>query len=116
MRLTLPYPPSANLYWRVWRGRAVKSTEARQYQVTARRLAASQLGSQRALKRFSGPVAVAIEVYRPAKRGDLDNALKVMLDALKGVAFDDDKQICRICANLHDDKANPRIEVEVTAQ
>ena len=28
---TLPYPPSANRYWRSYRGRVVKSEEARRY-------------------------------------------------------------------------------------
>ena len=94
----------------------MKSEEARQYQAIARRLAVVQLGRERALKRFSGEVAVTINVYRPAKRGDLDNALKVVLDCLNGIAFDDDDQIVRIVAERFDDKSNPRVEIEVRSR
>lgn len=91
MTFNLPYPPSSNRYWRVWRGRAVKSTEARAYQ------AAVALANRGAVP-LTGPVSVDLVVTRPAKRGDLDNFLKVVLDALKGIAFVDDAQIVTIGA------------------
>jgi crossover junction endodeoxyribonuclease RusA len=106
-RFTLPYPPSANRYWRVWRGRAVKSDEARAYQLQV------QVLVPRAP--LTGPVRVGVSAFRPRKSGDLDNLLKVALDALKGRAFVDDKQVVEIHACLFDDKANPRLEVGVTA-
>lgn len=107
MNLELPYPPSANRYWRVWRGRAVKSDEAREYQAKVRRLYARA-------RPLAGPVSVTLEVYRPIKRGDLDNSLKVTLDALKGVAFLDDAQVKRLTATQHDaTKATARVEVRV---
>ena len=110
MILTLPYPPTANRYWRVWRGRAVKSTEARAYQELVRKLCRVQ-GARG--EPFAGPVEVVISVYRPRKRGDLDNTLKVALDALKGIAFVDDEQIVGIDARRADDKVNPRLVVTV---
>jgi crossover junction endodeoxyribonuclease RusA len=110
MRLTLPYPPSANRYWRVWRGRAVKSPEARRYQESAAKLALAA-----GFRSLSGPVAIAVKVYRPRRRGDLDNALKVLIDALKGVAYADDEQVVVLDARRRDDKDNPRVEVEVEA-
>jgi len=63
---------------------------------------------------LDGNVAVNLKVFRPAKRGDLDNILKVSLDSLKGFCFHDDKQIVRIIAERYEDKINPRIEIEVT--
>lgn len=109
--ITLPYPPTANLYWRVFRGRAVKSDDARNYQRTVQlKCLASRM------KPLLGPVEVTLSVYRPAKRGDLDNSLKVLLDALKGHAYLDDKQVTRIVAEQHDDKAAPRVEVTVTSR
>jgi crossover junction endodeoxyribonuclease RusA len=106
--ITLPYPPSANTYWRVWQGRPVKSDEARAYQA----LVALKCRSE-AMRPLVGQVSVTVSVYRPAKRGDLDNSLKVLLDALKGFAYLDDKQVTRIVAEQHDDKARPRVEVEI---
>ena len=108
MRVTLPYPPTANLYWRVWRGRPVKSTEARRYQEEARRSATSQ-----GMRPLSGDVSVSLRVYRPRRIGDLDNAQKVLLDALKGVAYEDDRQVTEIHAIRLDDKERPRVEVVV---
>ena len=108
MKLTLPYPPSANRYWRNFRGRMVVSAEARAYK---RRVAGIFIQERPAP--FIGVVNVRIAVYRPQRRGDLDNTLKVLLDSLKGLAYDDDDQIVSIAATRHDDKANPRAEIEI---
>jgi Holliday junction resolvase RusA-like endonuclease len=57
---------------------------------------------------------VRVAVYRAAKRGDLDNYVKSITDALNhGVAYHDDKHVRRIVAEMHDDKAHPRVHVEV---
>lgn len=107
MKLTLPVPPSANDYWRAFRGRVVVSDVARRYKqgVKGRSLTTGRP------EPLAGPVVVSLVVYRAAKRGDLDNFQKVLLDALKGVAFVDDSQVVEIHARREDDKANPRVEV-----
>lgn len=109
--LTLPYPPSANRYWRTWRNRVVLSRDAREYKEQAWWEAKAQ-----GVEPLAGEVAVTIHIYRPIKRGDLDNRLKVVIDALNGVAYGDDKQIIELHAFRHDDKQNPRVEIEVTSQ
>lgn len=113
MRLTLPYPPTANLYWRVFRGRPVKSEKARHYQnaVRMRWLTSRPRGAP--ARALAGPVSVEVHAYRPRRRGDLDNALKVLLDALKGIAYVDDSQVVELHARRYDDKANPRVEIEI---
>jgi crossover junction endodeoxyribonuclease RusA len=108
--ITLPLPPTANLYWRVWRGRAVVSTEARAYKQAAA-LAAKAQGLRPII---DGEVAVVMRVFRPARRGDLDNRLKVLLDALRGVAYRDDSQVSALHATQAEDAKNPRVEVEVS--
>jgi Holliday junction resolvase RusA-like endonuclease len=60
-----------------------------------------------------GNVKVSLDVYRPKRIGDLDNQIKVTLDALKGIAFGDDKQVIELHAYRYDDKGNPRVEVTV---
>lgn len=62
----------------------------------------------------SCPVAVTVQAYRPARRGDLDNSLKITLDSLRGFAYGDDQQIIELHAYRHDDKADPRIVVTIT--
>lgn len=109
MILALPYPPSANRYWRIVRGRAVLSAEARQYKRTVALMAKAQKVS----KPFEGPVRLTISVYRPQKSGDLSNRLKVLEDALQGIAFEDDNQVVEIHMRRGDDKANPRAVVTI---
>ena len=110
-RVTLPYPISANRYWRNFRGMMVVSAEAKAYKTKAKLLALSA-----GMRPLDGEVVVKMDVYRPLKRGDLDNRIKVLLDALRGAAFVDDDQVIEIHARRFDDKANPRVEIEITQQ
>ena len=103
---TLPYPPSANRYWRSYRGRVVKSEEARAYQREAGWIAKAS-----GFDCTKSDVAITVKVYRPQKSGDLDNFLKVTLDSLKGIIYDDDKQVKVIHAERYDDKHNPRVDL-----
>lgn len=107
--LTLPYPPSANRYWRVYSNRVVVSGEATRYKKDAAQSAKTQ-GIDSPL---TGDLSIAIQVYRPLKSGDLDNRLKVVLDSLQGVAYENDSQIVEIRAWRFDDKRNPRIEISI---
>jgi crossover junction endodeoxyribonuclease RusA len=109
MKATLPLPPTANLYWRIWRGRAVTSGEARAYRETAALSAKTQ--GMRCIDK--GDVSVSLTFYRSSRRGDLDNRIKVLLDSLRGVAFKDDAQVQRLLAEQHEDAARPRVEVWV---
>ena len=113
MRLTLPLPPSANRYWRsICRGnrpRVLVSKDGRSYRKRARLVGAAQAKADP----FTVPVCVSLHVVTPTRRGDLDNRVKPTLDALQGLAFDDDKRVVEIRATRSVDKENPRVEVEV---
>lgn len=106
MKLTLPYPPSSNRYWRHDRGVIHRSREADQYKQQV-----GWLCNAGQLEPLAGDLCVSFDFYRPAKRGDLDNLLKITIDALRGFAYEDDKQIIELHAMRHDDKADPRVEV-----
>jgi Holliday junction resolvase RusA-like endonuclease len=58
-----------------------------------------------------GEVELEMTFYRPCRRGDLDNRLKVLLDALEGCLYFNDEQIVRITAVRKDDKEHPRVEI-----
>lgn len=110
MRLTLPWPPSVNHYWRSVRGRAILSAEGRAYRALAQtwRMLAPPL---------AGRLSVRLELHAPDKRRrDLDNALKAPLDALTHAGvYDDDSQIDRLEVVRGDvDAGNPRVEIEIT--
>ncbi len=108
MKVTLPYPISANRYWRT-NGRMYVSTEAQAYKV-----ACGWEAKAAGLQPLKGNVAVTIHVYRPQKSGDLDNRLKVLFDALRGIAWLDDKQIVEIHAYRHEkDAGGGRVVLQI---
>ena len=101
--LTLSYPVSANRYWRTCRGRTYRSAEAERYK-TGAKAAAGMAG----VVAIDGPVAVSVTLHpKLTKKGtaskarmDLDNCIKVTLDALNGVAYLDDSQVVRLIAEI----------------
>lgn len=62
---------------------------------------------------LAGPVDVLLHVHRARRAGDLDNYVKVLLDALKGVVFEDDSQVVELHAYRGEDRGNPRVDVRV---
>lgn len=105
--LVLPYPPALNHLYRAFDGKVLLSREGRAYkeQVGWLALAAQQAPPLR------GPVVVELVLYRPRKAGDIDGPLKVLLDALEGHLWANDRQIVEMHVYRKDDKHNPRVEV-----
>lgn len=89
IELTLPWPPSVNTYWRMFKNRMIISEPGRKYRVA---VAEQVLLQTKGKCRTDGPVKVTIEAWRPDnRRRDLDNLLKAVLDSLghAGVYIDD---------------------------
>lgn len=82
VRLSLPWPPTVNNYWKHNRnGKTYLSKEARQYKQCVG-LHVYQVKPH--CCPYTTPVAVEIAAYPPDNRArDLDNLLKVLLDALE---------------------------------
>lgn len=60
------------------------------------------------------PVHVVARFHRAtARRCDLDNLLKTVLDGLNRVAFADDDQVVLVVASKAIDRVRPRTEVEL---
>lgn len=107
-RIELPVPLSWNRYYRVYGGRIVVSEVGRVYKEEAGWLAYSQLPAGFPT---SGPITLDIFIYfKDHRKHDLDNALKVMLDAMKGIVYVDDDQIVEMRVRKGYDKVNPRCE------
>jgi len=134
--LTLPYPVSANRYWRTYMPKGFKapvttlSAEAKAYKSEVGWLAKAA-GIRAPLV---GRVAVAYTLYpnrpqdwqkRMRRDGaawddtvqciDLDNAQKVLMDALKGIVFEDDRWVRRITAERAEPDGEGRLVVTITA-
>jgi len=132
--LVLPYPVSANVYWRSFvpkghkRPVTIPSEEAREY----RNAVAVMVREQGITAPIRGRVHVHIDLYpqRPldwAKRQrklgdgwddsvrciDLDNARKVLYDSLKGVAMEDDAMVWRDSGERKEPDGNARVVVTI---
>jgi len=101
---TIPVPPSVNRYWMIANNRFITTPEARAYKQEI----AYKLSSR--MQPLTGNVGVNFTVFRPARRGDLDNYCKCMFDALQGICYENDNQIVEFQAYRDDDKDNPRVE------
>lgn len=110
MAMELPEPPSANRYWRSYRGRVVVSTEARAYKAGV--WSRAVLARHRPFAK-DVPVSVTLHWHRAKRMGDLDNRIKVTLDALRGVLYDDDKQVVAIHAYRVESARNGKLSVKV---
>jgi crossover junction endodeoxyribonuclease RusA len=106
----LPVAPSGNRYWRQARGRLYLSSEGKQYRKDVAAICQTAGVKKIPLAR---DVAVKVNWFRARRAGDLDNRMKVLLDALQGVAFDNDSQVAVLHAFRFEDKAAPRMEVVV---
>jgi len=104
--IELPFPPTVNRYWQVARNRLIKTKRDRDYKKTIHLLLLSYHESIRKWNtRFDSngkriikdtrTLALAVAVHYPVKAGpdgDIDNLLKVMIDCLEGILFENDRQ------------------------
>ena len=106
IKLTLPYPVSANLYWRTavvgGKVRTYRSKDANEY-----RHAVQWFGKEERVKPHDGDCSIELIVHprmtvnNKASRIviDIDNAIKVTLDALEGVLYHNDNQVKELSAS-----------------
>ncbi len=110
---TLPWPPSGNHAKAVVRGRMVKTKAAREWA----RAAAVIARSQGIALPFPKDARLEAEFtfYADAKRrSDLDNLQKSLQDAMKGVAWHDDRQLWKVTAlRVRRVPADPEVAVVV---
>lgn len=131
--LTLPYPISANRYWRSFatakRVVTVPSSEAKDYRHAVQLIARAAGITQP----IPGRVRIDLQLYpnrpqdyqaRMRKHGsawddsvqciDLDNANKVLLDSLKGIAIEDDKWVRKLSAERMEPDGQARVVVTIS--
>lgn len=135
--LTLPYPISANRYWRQFvlgKGEKARLMQAPSKEALAYKESVAWEASRRGIRvPITGRVRIDIALYpqRPqdwAKRSarapltwddevrciDLDNANKVLLDALKGVAIEDDRWVRELHSVRMEPDGEARVVVTIT--
>lgn len=133
--LTLPYPPSANVYWRTTVRGAHASTyvsaEAKAFKAEVARIVL-RAGIR---KPIAGRVEVGVQLFphrpldwqkRQRRLGaawddevrciDLDNANKVLLDSVKGLVIEDDRWVRKISSErMEPDADGERVVLYVRA-
>lgn len=109
LQVVLPFPPSANAYWRTFRGRVIVSAAGRVYKEVVADLTRYLLP-----RVLTGPIRIHVDVFRPRRARDLDNNSKVLLDAVKGILFEDDSQVFKMTFEHWDHAADtPRVQLTV---
>lgn len=117
--IIIDLPPVPKARPRMSNGHAYTPERTRQYENAVKLIARTQI------KRVSsGAIRLSIHFYllrpksaknanlRPLKRPDIDNLAKAILDALNGIAYEDDKQIVEL--HLYKDYSErPRTEIEL---
>jgi crossover junction endodeoxyribonuclease RusA len=118
MRLTLPWPPSANTYYRhVSRGplagRTLLSEAGRAY----RKAVDAVVAQARARKALAVPLEIRIAAFPPDRRKrDLDNLLKSVLDCLEASGvIENDNLIESLSIYRAERVAGGQLEVQITA-
>lgn len=108
--LSLPWPPSVNVYWRAHKGRVLLSRAGREYRVRVGVLV--QLGQYEPM---TGDIALHIQLFPPdARRRDIDNTLKAILDSLEHVGiYKDDSQVACILIERKAVTIGGRVDVRI---
>lgn len=120
MKYTFPTLPIAKGRPRIGKGIAYTPTKTRSYERAISILARNMID-----KPFIGPVYLEIDFFlprpkkpkfnHPAVKPDIDNYLKAIMDALNGIFWNDDSQICYLIATKKyaEKDEQPRIEMFV---
>ena len=113
IEIKLPWPPSTNRVWRNVKGRTILSADGRMYrEVVGMHCLASKIAG----KRLSGRLSVRFIINPPdRRRRDIDNLVKVPLDALTHAAvWLDDSQIDEMYMRRKEVKKDGEITIQIS--
>ena len=100
----LPVPPSVNHYLRRTRWGVTLTQDAKDFKDYVRFNIPPNI--------LTGDIVMQIGYYRKRRAGDIDGILKMTMDSLQGIWYENDKQICELHVFRYDDKEYPRLEVK----
>jgi len=89
----------------------MKTDEAATFQRTIAFRAKEAMRLQRGV--VSAPVGVTIAFFAASPTMDIDGPLKLVLDALEGIAYANDRQVVELAVQKHLAHKRPRMAIEV---
>jgi Holliday junction resolvase RusA-like endonuclease len=89
-----PYPPSVNRIWRRAGHVTYKTAEAKAYTAALQGGYFERYSAMPVL--LQGAVKLTLNLYRPQKRGDIDNRIKVAMDSMNKFIYEDDVQVTEL--------------------
>lgn len=119
LKIKLPIPPSVNhMYVNKRNGTKVLTTRAQHYVRDSRALINLAVEEQFWLmQEYAVWLYVDIVVYMPDRRiRDSHNMLKLLLDTMQGIVFDNDYFVMPRIQSVELDNDNPRVEVYIIPQ
>ena len=115
MKLTLPFPPSVNHYYRRVGPRTLISREGREYRRAICGLLAPGGGNGVRKPPAGGRIALAMDAFPPdRRRRDLDNLLKCTQDSLEHAGvFEDDGLIDLLITRRRERIKGGKLEIRI---
>jgi Holliday junction resolvase RusA-like endonuclease len=62
---------------------------------------------------YTGEVQVVIDLHYKTRRNDIDGPIKLILDALQGIVYANDRQVSALTVYKRHDPAHPRTMIQV---
>jgi crossover junction endodeoxyribonuclease RusA len=119
LKMTLPVPPSVNsIYYNTRGGGRRLKASAERYIRDTRALTHMFVEDQGWEKKTDATwIYIDMVFYFPDKRiRDSHNCLKILLDAIEGIVFQNDYYIMPRIHSVEYDKQNPRVEMKIVDQ
>jgi len=103
-------PVPINQKFGIFRGRNILSSKYRDAKLA--------LAQETRLKWTKAPLSGIVELhidlfYGDKRKRDIDAPLKILLDAMSEIVYEDDSQVTKLTVQKFYDKENPRTEIEV---
>lgn len=97
---------------RFYNGHAITPARTRAYEKLVSEVAAKHCLAQEWVP-LECDYDVKLTVYRARRTGDVENFAKSVLDGMNKIVYPDDRHVASIYVIRFEDKAAPRVEVEV---
>ena len=115
LKVIVPLAPSVNHAYKFVRGKRFMTQQAKQYIALVHQLVVGTRANQSYMPEKEGVwlVCETTYYYPDRRQRDSHNMIKILMDALEGVAFVNDRYVLIQEQDVFYDKENPRIELHL---